>query len=509
MAISSAETVDRERASADTPAVAALKKNKSVIDQTLSLLSSVRFGLVMLMLLLVCCMIGMLVMQQNVDGFRQYYIRLTPAQRSLYGSLGLFDIYHSWYFTGLLAVISLNIILSSIDRFPEAWRYIRKPKLGASPSFIRAQKFNKVIETHSSPEDFAKNAAAVWSKAGLRPRSTREDGRITIFAQRNAWNRMGAYAVHVALLMIFIGGFLTSRYGIGGSMEIAPGHSSKSFNTFETRLEGGQSGSASLPFTVECTDLRQELIRAEGGLDVMNTIDWLSFVNIKDGDQTMSALIHLNAPFDYRGYRFFQSSFQPQGYARQITVSLKLTNGELREVTIERDGSVDVEGIGTVSFLNFYPDFTLEGGTADTASGDYNNPVAELQITAPDSKPRREFAFNAQMLSQSPHASDRSGNDSGARDRILLKNFEKVALSHTLTIQYDPGRTLVYAGFLLLTVSLCAVFFFSHQRVWGVVEANGKRSTLYFGGNTNRNGTAFEGRFNSLVQSAVGGSSKQ
>jgi len=68
MAISSAETVDRERASADTPAVAALNKNKSVIDQTLSLLSSVRFGLVMLMLLLVCCMIGMLVMHDEAGG---------------------------------------------------------------------------------------------------------------------------------------------------------------------------------------------------------------------------------------------------------------------------------------------------------------------------------------------------------------------------------------------------------------------------------------------------------
>ena len=509
MAISSARTVDRDRTSSDEPAVVDLRKDRSVIDRTLSLLSSVQFGLVMLMLLLGCCVIGMLVMQQNVEGFRQYYVRLTPAQRSLYSSLGLFDIYHTWYFTGLLSVLSLNIILSSIDRFPAAWRYIRKPKLGASPNFIRAQKFNKVIETNSSSEDAAEQATRAWSKAGLRARNTREDGRITVFAQRNAWNRMGAYAVHLALLMIFLGGFLTSRYGVGGSMEITPGHSSKSFNTFETGLEGGQSGSALLPFTVECTDLRQELIRAEGGLDVMNTIDWLSFVNIKDNDQKMPALVHLNAPFDYRGYRFFQSSFQPQGYARQITVILKLPNGQPREVTIERDGSVDVDGLGSVSFVNFYPDFTVEGGTADTASGDYNNPVAELQITAPGSKPRREFAFNAQMLSQSPNASDRSGTDSGSigPERVSLKNFEKVALSHTLTIQYDPGRTLVYAGFLLLTVALCAVFFFSHQRVWGVVESNGKRSTLYFGGSTNRNGPAFEGRFNSLVQLAIGGSS--
>ena len=60
----------------------------SIIDRSLRLLSSVRFGIIMLLLLLICCMIGMLVMQQNVEGFRVYYAKLTPATRNLYESLG-------------------------------------------------------------------------------------------------------------------------------------------------------------------------------------------------------------------------------------------------------------------------------------------------------------------------------------------------------------------------------------------------------------------------------------
>jgi hypothetical protein len=66
-----------------------------------------------------------------------------------------------------------------------------------------------------------------------------------------------------------------------------------------------------MPFTVECTDLQQALIRPEGNLDVMNTIDWLSYVKITDNGKETAALVHLNAPVDYRGYRFFQSSFVP------------------------------------------------------------------------------------------------------------------------------------------------------------------------------------------------------
>src|SRR5437763_235135 len=115
----------------------------SMIDNSLRRLSSVRFGIIMLMLLLACCMIGMVIMQQNVEGFRIYYARLTPATRNLYETLGLFNIYHSWYFTALLAITALNIILSSLDRFPSAGAYVSKPKLLASPRFLSAQTFNK------------------------------------------------------------------------------------------------------------------------------------------------------------------------------------------------------------------------------------------------------------------------------------------------------------------------------------------------------------------------------
>jgi cytochrome c biogenesis protein len=90
------------------------------ITKLLNLLSSVRFGVTLLVLLVIASMIGMLVMQQNVEGFDKYYAELTPSQQLLWGKLGWFDIYHVWYFNALLLVLSLNIVLASIDRFPKA-----------------------------------------------------------------------------------------------------------------------------------------------------------------------------------------------------------------------------------------------------------------------------------------------------------------------------------------------------------------------------------------------------
>jgi len=500
------------------PVKVSAKKGDSILDKLLHLLSSVRFGIVMLSILLSCCMLGMLVMQVNVEGFEKYYSHLKPAQKSVYGALGFFDIYRSRYFTLLLAITGLNIILASIDRFPAAWQYIRKPKLTASPKFIAAQMFNADAVNQADPKGAAEAIRKAWRKHGFRGRVNEENNRVTVFAERNKWNRLGAYCVHVALITIFTGGFLTSRYGVGGSMEIKPGRTGNAFQTSEITINGATQSQAFLPFQIECTDLQQKLIRPEGSLDQTNTIDWLSSIKILDKERNVELpmLVHLNNVGDYRGYRFFQNSFMPVGNGRQITITFEPANGSgaaSAPVTIMRNGSAEVPGIGTVKYVNFYSDFDVESSGPTTLSRDYNNPAAQLEITGPDGKRTMSFAFNPQLSEQYlTKANDKIAKEGGENpllvngNKIILRDFEKVSLTHTLTIQYDPGRTPVYIGFLMLVMALCGVFFFSHQRAWAVIEPNGNGSKIYFGGNTNRNRASFEGRFNSLVQSVTGGS---
>src|SRR5256885_6917345 len=54
----------------------------------------------------------------------------------------------------------------------------------------------------------------------FKVRVTEEESRTTVFAERGVWNRLGAYVVHIGLLTIFFGGFMTSR-GFTGMMPIA------------------------------------------------------------------------------------------------------------------------------------------------------------------------------------------------------------------------------------------------------------------------------------------------
>src|SRR5262245_17914158 len=336
----------------------------AVIDGFLNLLSSVPFGIVLLILLIIASMIGMLIQQQELESFPAYFAELTPAEKAVYGYLGFFDIYHAVYFHILLLLLSLNIILASIDHFPAAWSFLSRKKLTASPTFAMAQKFKEKVELPQlGREHLAERATAAARKLRFKARVTEAGDRTTIFAERGVWNRLGAYAVHVGLLTIFVGYFLTSR-GHTGSMQIRPGQSSDNMVKNEFNIDNATTEHAigvrqlTLPFSVECLDFQQKLIKKEGSLEQGNTLDWITTVRITDpeADKKTDAVIHMNTPFDYRGYRFFQQSYNVPATARVMTLRVTpVGGGESQEVTIQRDGEAKMADGTRLSFSGFHP----------------------------------------------------------------------------------------------------------------------------------------------------------
>ena len=463
----------------------------------LNLLSSVRFGIVLLIILTLACMSGMLIMQQSVEGFDKYFAELTPAQRLVYGGLGFFDIYHTWYFNVLLMTLSLNIVLASIDRFPGAWKYFTSKKLEASRPYILKQKQNATISVEAeNQQSVASKVGQGFLAAGFKPRLTDKQDQTFLFGERGVWNRLGAYAVHVALLTIFLGFFLTARLGHTGQMALAPGTSSSEISQLSFKLDQVSNVTVPVPFTVTCTDIQQKLISKDGSISAMNTTDWLTRIVIRDETGEHEGLVHLNAPFDYRGYRFFQSSFIATGNARSVT--LKLTpeaGGEPQTVKIGRDSSASLPDGTRIQYVNFFPDFVLNGGQPDTASDDYNKPAAQLKVTTPGGQQKVMYAYAMDLPDGAPVGAGFGGF------KFKLADFEKVPSAHILSVQHDPGRIPYYLGGLLLVLTLCWVFFFAHQRVWAVVgKSEDGVYNVILGGHSNRNQTAFEDRFNRLVK---------
>jgi cytochrome c biogenesis protein len=324
-----------------------------------------------------------------------------------------------------------------------------------------------------------------------RTRVAEKNGRTFVFGESGVWNRFGAYAVHVGLLTIFIGGFHTAQLGNTGNLPLSPGESSNLISETVVDLDKVNQVTKQLPFEVAFTDIQQKLIKKDGSLSPSNTIDWITRFTIKDETGTHEAMVQMNRPYDYRGYRFFQASFTSIGRARNITVDATPAGGSTPErITIPRNETTTL-GDGTkVRFADFRGNFRVGPEDLNEDTSTYPNPAAVLQVVPPGGTIQTAYAFGPQMADIPVAKKPVAGYT------YKLADFEKVSDQHILSVQRDPGATVVYVGFILLCLTLIAVFFFSHQRVWAAIEPAGEGvQSVVLGGNTNRSINAFDEKF--------------
>ncbi|MBA3601438.1 MAG: cytochrome c biogenesis protein ResB [Acidobacteria bacterium] len=471
-----------------------------IVNRVLDFLSSVRFGVVLLCVLVLLSLIGMLIIQQNVNGFDAYYASLTPAEKLVYGFLGIFDIYHGWYFNLLLLVLSLNIVLASIDRFPSAWSFVSRPKLDASRKWLLGQKQSAAVEMRGeNEEEIAGKVGVIFRQQGLKTAVSEKKGKLYIFGESGRWNRLGAYIVHVFLLTLFLGHFVALQTGFDADVRMMPGQTTNEIQLIEFNLDKQERFAVGLPFAITCTDIEQKLIDPKGSIEINNTLDWRTQVKIDDPlyGETV-ADVSLNKPFSYRGYRFFQASAITVGSARNMTLKLTPQNGgEPINVNLMRNGSTNLPDGTKIDYEAFFPDFVLAGGKPDTRSADYNNPVVKLNVTTPDGEKKSVYAFGAKMPDNIPIGAPVAGY------KWRLDGFEKSPLAHVLSIKYDPFNAAFvawYIGGFGLIGALCFVFFVSHKRIWATIDEKNENSfEVVLGGNTNRSEQAFEDKFKKIV----------
>lgn len=497
-----------------------------IMNRALDFISSVRFGVVLLCILVALAMIGMLVIQQNVNGFDAAYGNFTPAEKAVYGALGIFDIYHTWYFNGLLLVLSLNIVLASIDRIGQAFSYIKAPKLVATRGWLLRQKQNAVLQLSGIDEkEIAGRIGRAFKAVGFNTKTTEskikiyaEDANgvkdfsrtetksnLVVFGESGRFNRLGAYVVHVALLTLFLGHFVALRSGFDADVRMMPGQTTNEIQMIEFNLDKQERYNVALPFTIHCTDIEQNLIDQKGSIDISNTLDWHTRISIDDPQYGRTeADVSLNRPFSYRGYRFFQASAITVGSARSMNLDLTpQAGGDPLKVNLARNGSANLPDGTRVDYEAFFPDFTFNAeGKPDTKSAEYNNPAAVLNVTTPGGEKTKVFAFAANLSDKIPVGAPKAGY------KWRLASFEKSPLAHVLSIKYDPYDAAFiawYIGGFGLIAALCFVFFLSHRRVWALIERRGEYDyEIVLGGNSNRNAQGFEDKFE-RIKHAING----
>lgn len=309
------------------------------------------------------------------------------------------------------------------------------------------------------------------------------------------------------LLAILGGWFVGIKWGQKGVVSLAPGEASSTF------ISPGANDSVNtyqMPFRLNCYDIEQKLIDSKKpDLSPSNTLDWHTrvYFETKDGKK-YDGDVHLNSPVDFRGYRFFQASFDEAKSARKVTLLLtpKEGNGQAQEVTLNRpsaknSGAVDVPGLGRIRWKDFYSDFQYDpkAGKPFSGEGSFARPVADVEVLLADGTVKNIYGFTQEMMENVKKAPFLADKTNIGDFNVSLKDFEKVSRAHTLQIQYDPGVNTIYFGCAFLVFSLLVTFFFSHERIWVYIKPVQNEVHIHFAGNTSRNKPSFDLRYSKLM----------
>ena len=114
-----------------------------IAEKVWKFLSSVKLAVVLLIILAIVSVIGTVIQQnESPERYLQEYSQTTV---NLLESLGFFDMYHTWWFVLLLFLLTANLTVCTLDRFPPTWKIIKAPLKPIEDEGLKALPFKKEI----------------------------------------------------------------------------------------------------------------------------------------------------------------------------------------------------------------------------------------------------------------------------------------------------------------------------------------------------------------------------
>lgn len=459
---------------------------RSALDKFLQFFSSLKCGLILLGLVGVAVTLGTLILQRPMAREGQIEQIYAPQTLRLLNTLGLFDVFHTWWFILLLGLLGANIVLASIERFPQVWRLFARPHWLADEDFVRAQAFHREIPLGAhAPEEALALASRKLLGLGysVRPESLRQG---TLYIEKYRLARLAPYLVHTSLLLIFAGAIVDGTWGYRGFVNLGPG-----MRVQNTEPLSAQGAPRPLGFTVRCDAAGMDKYP-----DGTPRQYWSRLAIEEGGREVLSKQIYVNDPLTYKGVRFFQASYASSGAPGKLELDAAWTEGGAtrHQTVVLQPGQASPLGDqgAQVELVDLLPDFVLQGNEVSSRSDEPRNPAIHLRVTQPDGRQASVWFF--------PKAPEmKAANDSGFT--FQLRNLE-MQYTTGLEVAHEPGQWLIWGGCLLLIGGLMLALYFAHFRIWGVVGRDPKRRdrrVLVLGGQTNKFREGFARRFDELA----------
>jgi len=441
-------------------------------------LSSIKTGVVLLILVVIVSALGTIVLQRPVTDADELQRAYSPQMLRIFDALGLTDVFHSWWFVALLVLVSLSIVAASVERFPNAWRFFARPYKYPDESF--RQTLRSQVQVAIPDEETGLRAAErALEHIGFSSERVERDGRSSIFSERHRISVMAVYIVHASLLLIFLGGIIDAMWGWRGFMSLNQGQQSN-------QIEMHDGAHRTLPFMIRCDSAGQERY-ADGTPKKW----WSKLAVVRDGQDVERKEIVVNDPLVYKGVRFYQASYGTTDKVDQLLLTAMPADGQgqVRELVLTPNQAETLDDDTTVQLAEFIPDYVVRDGQVYTRSKDLQNPAVRLVVASKKSGKQLNFWIPA---------IEGIADNAASPYRFDPKDL-KMGYFTGLEVSHEPGQWGVWAGVVLMGIGLTFVFYISHVRIWAVpVQDAAGRPALWVGGIANRNRDAFEAHFEEL-----------
>ncbi len=429
-----------------------------LINQIWAFFSSVQLAILTLISIAVTSVIGTLIPQGEAHSF--YVTKFGATTATFMQILDIPTMYSSWWFYCLLGILSINLIVCSVDRFPSVWRIIQADNLAMPLERIKKMSSFRSwssISTRQTDIDLQ----GLLASCGWKCKAKKENGNSLYFSQKGRWSRAGVYIVHTSILVIFAGAIIGHFFGFKGNIMIPEMRSTMKIFSNPGSLP------IDLGFTVRNDSFGIEFY--ENGMPK----EYKSHLTILENDmEILQSDIRVNSPLTYKGITFYQSSYQGhQEFLVKITENAGGLSHRL-SLPFQQQSSWEEKNIRC--------------GIINAEASGQRAIRAKLWFKVGDNPAITEWVANNENVNI---------NSEGMIYTVNVKQLYSTGLQ----VSKDPGVTVVYSGCVLLLLGLYMAFFQSHRRIWLYQQGAGKENLVYLSGSTHKNKQAFAKEFARLA----------
>jgi cytochrome c biogenesis protein len=357
--------------------------------------------------------------------------------------LGLFGVFTSGWFAGLLATLVVSIVVCTLDRAPRLWRRARAGDTIQSDAFYAPDLPDRaVIAGHLEATD----VRAALRRAGFRVcEAVGPDGAAHLQGVRHRYAGLATVLTHLGLIGFVVAALVTSQFGLQESLVLPVGRA----------LPVDRIGSTD---PVSVRNLAFVATRDAGGRFTDFTTELAVY---RGGQEVARRTIRVNDPLEAAGCTFHQQSYGPA-----VSLTIHGPAGELLwQGPIALD---DVAGgqpyrrfavPGREEMVDLLLDHAEDGGpllvlVGYVPAGGWNA----------DGTLAYQAAFSGGLV---------AGRSWTASDGLRIA-FDSLGSYAGVTVRRDPGAPIVWLSFAVLVAGLVTTFYLPRRRVWARVGPGGE-----------------------------------